>query len=128
TGDGASAIHSHMTNTMNTPVEALEYAYPFRVTRYAVRGESGGNGRHRGGDGISRDLEMLARAQVTILSERRTQGPYGLNGGHPGQPGRNRLLRDGQIRELPGKCQFEVQAGDVLKIETPGGGGYGEPK
>jgi N-methylhydantoinase B len=128
TGDGASAIHSHMTNTMNTPVEALEYAYPFRVTRYAVRQESGGNGRHRGGDGICRDLEILGRANVTILSERRSKGPYGLDGGQPGKPGRNRLLRDGQTRELPGKCHIEVQAGEVLKIETPGGGGYGEPK
>ena len=128
TGDGASAIHSHMTNTMNTPVEALEYAYPFRVTRYVVRGESGGNGRYRGGDGLCRDLEILSRAQVTMLSERRITGPYGLDGGHPGQPGRNRLFRDGQTRELPGKCQIEVQAGDVLKIETPGGGGYGKPQ
>ena len=128
TGDGASAIHSHMTNTMNTPVEALEYAYPFRVTRYAVRQKSGGNGRYRGGDGICRNLEMLSEAKVTILSERRTKGPYGLDGGCPGQPGRNQMLRDGQTRDLPGKCHLEVQVGDVLEIETPGGGGYGESK
>ena len=125
-GDGASAIHSHMTNTLNTPVEALEYAYPFRVTRYAVRPESGGQGRHRGGDGICRDLEMLSRAQVTILSDRRTTGPYGLDGGKSGQPGRNWLLRDGQLQALPGKCHLEVRPGDVVKIETPGGGGYGD--
>ena len=123
--DGPSAIHSHMTNTMNTPVEALEYAYPFRVARYAVRRGSGGEGRHRGGDGICRDLEILSPAQVTILSERRTRGPYGLNGGQPGHPGNNRLLRDGQTRDLPSKCQVEVQPGDILQIETPGGGGYG---
>ena len=125
TQDGASAIHSHMTNTMNTPVEALEYAYPFRVKRYAVRRDSGGKGRYRGGDGVCRDLEVLSRAQVTILSDRRTKGPYGLAGGNPGQPGRNCLLRDGQSQELPSKCQIEVQPGDELQIETPGGGGYG---
>ena len=113
---------------MNTPVEALEYAYPFRIARYAVRRGSGGEGGHRGGDGICRDLEVLSSAQVTILSERRTKGPYGLQGGEPGYPGNNRLLRDGQIRDLPSKCQVEVQPGDVLQIETPGGGGYGKPR
>ena len=127
-GNGASAIHSHMTNTMNTPVEALEYAYPFRVTRYAVRQESGGKGRYRGGDGICRDLEMLSRAEVTILSERRTTGPYGLEGGESGKPGQNQVVRNGQVRNLSGKCHIEVQKGDVLKVETPGGGGYGKPQ
>ena len=124
--DGPSAIHSHMTNTMNTPVEALEYAYPFRVTQYAVRRGSGGDGKFRGGDGICRDLEILAPAQVTLLSERRIQAPYGLKGGQPGKPGRNYLLRNGQKQNLPGKTQIEVQPGDVLKIKTPGGGGFGD--
>ena len=128
TMNGASAIHSHMTNTMNTPVEALEYAYPFRVARYAVRQTSGGNGRYRGGDGICRDLEFLSQAEVTILSDRRTRGPYGLDGGQPGQPGKNELLRKGETKELPSKCHIEVKEGDVLKIETPGGGGFGKSK
>ena len=126
TMNGASAIHSHMTNTMNTPVEALEYAYPFRVMRYGVRQQSGGDGRYRGGDGICRDLEFLSQTEVTILSDRRTRGPYGLDGGQPGQPGKNELLREGETKELPSKCHIEVREGDVLKIETPGGGGYGK--
>jgi len=123
--DGASAIHTHMTNTMNTPIEALEYAYPFRVRRYEIRRGSGGNGRYRGGDGIRRDIEVLHDAQVTILSERRKYPPYGLAGGEPGQTGRNLLIRGDEIHELPGKVNLEVKAGDVISVQTPGGGGYG---
>ncbi|RMH35222.1 MAG: hydantoinase B/oxoprolinase family protein [Nitrospirae bacterium] len=126
TAPGTSAIQTHMTNTMNTPIEALEYAYPLRVHRYALRPNSGGSGRWTGGDGICRELVFLCPATVTILSDRRTRGPYGLAGGGSGQPGRNRLVcSDGTIRELPGKCQLSVDAGNVLVIETPGGGGYG---
>lgn len=123
--DGADAIHTHMTNTLNTPVEALEYAYPLRVQRYEIRRGSGGAGQWRGGDGVRRDIELLADAQVTILSERRVFAPYGLAGGQPGQPGRNVLIRDGE-ELLPGKTTLAVQAGDVISVQTPGGGGWGQ--
>lgn len=125
-GDGLSAVHTHMTNTLNTPVEALELAYPFRITTYAVRRGSGGGGRHRGGDGAVRGYFFLAPAMVTIVSERRRVPPWGLAGGSPGAPGRNLLRRaDGQEVELPGKASFTVQPGDELLIYTPGGGGWG---
>ncbi|MBN1147362.1 MAG: hydantoinase B/oxoprolinase family protein [Anaerolineales bacterium] len=124
--DGPSALHSHMTNTLNTPAEALEYAYPLRVERYQVRRGSGGAGKFHGGDGIRRDLRLLADAQVTLLSERRRFPPYGLAGGEPGQTGENVLIRDGEELPLPGKGSFELRAGDVLSIRTPGGGGYGK--
>lgn len=123
--DGVDAIHTHMTNTLNTPVEALEYAYPLRVRRYEIRRGSGGAGQWSGGDGIRRDLELLQDAQVTILSERRRFPPYGLLGGQPGKPGRNVLIRDGEEQELPGKTSFAAQAGDVISLRTPGGGGLG---
>ncbi|HSN73867.1 MAG TPA: hydantoinase B/oxoprolinase family protein [Anaerolineae bacterium] len=123
--DGADAIHTHMTNTLNTPVEALEYAYPLRVQRYEIRRGSGGAGRWRGGDGVRRDIELLADAQVTILSERRIFAPYGLAGGEPGQLGRNVLIRAGEKQELPGKTTLVAQAGDVISVQTPGGGGWG---
>lgn len=124
--DGASGIHCHMSNTLNTPVEALEHELPVRVRRYALRRGSGGRGLHRGGDGLVREIEFLAEARVTILSERRERAPYGLAGGEPGQPGENRLRRAGGAEEvLPGKASFDVQPGDVLIIATPGGGGWG---
>jgi N-methylhydantoinase B len=126
-GDGLSGVHVHMTNTLNTPVEALEYAYPFRVLRYALRPGSGGSGAHRGGDGLIREIEFLCPAAVTILSERRRTMPYGLNGGNPGAPGRNVLIREGKEQDLPGKVQFEARQGDVLSMRTPGGGGWGLP-
>lgn len=122
---GADAIHSHMTNTLNTPVEALEYAYPFRLRRYEIRRGSGGGGKQRGGDGICREMELLYDAQVTLLTERRRFAPYGAEGGQPGQTGRNILTRSGEESELPGKISLAVRAGDILRIETPGGGGYG---
>ncbi len=124
--DGASGRHSHMTNTLNTPVEAVEYAYPFRIARYALRDESGGNGQHQGGDGIVRTYEFLQPAEVTLLSDRRITKPYGLEGGAPGQPGRNQLKQNGIEKDVSGKCSFPVEAGDQLTIETPGGGGFGE--
>jgi N-methylhydantoinase B len=125
--DGASAIHTHMTNTMNTPIEALEYTYPLRVERYEIRRGSGGAGRYRGGDGIRRDIRVLGDARVTILSERRAHAPYALGDANPGQPGRNLLIRAGEAHVLPGKTSLDVEAGDIISMQTPGGGGYGSP-
>jgi len=123
---GADAIQCHMTNTLNTPVEALEYAYPFRVHRYEIRRGSGGAGRQVGGNGIRREMELLYDAQLTLLTERRRFAPYGAQGGDPGQPGFNTLLRsDGSQVELSAKVSLQLQKGDTLRIETPGGGGYG---
>jgi N-methylhydantoinase B len=114
-----------MTNTLNTPAEAMEYAYPIRVTRYEIREDSGGAGEFRGGEGLRRDLLLLAEATASLLSERRTGQPYGLAGGEPGGPGRNLLLRDGEEIEMPVKGEIDLRAGDVLSIRTPGGGGWG---
>ena len=125
--DGASATHTHMTNSWNTPVEAFEHLYPLRIASYRIRSQSGGRGKHRGGDGIVREYEFLTRADVTILSDRRELAPYGLFGGKPGKRGRNTLLRGHREISLPGKARFEVKPGDVLRIESPGGGGYGKP-
>jgi len=119
--DGRSARHSHMTNTLNTPVEVLELNYPLRIDRYAIRKDSGGAGLHRGGDGVIRQYRFLEDARVSLLTERRAIPPWGLEGGQPGKPGRNDL--DG--KELPGKVQFSASRGQVLTIETPGGGGFG---
>jgi N-methylhydantoinase B len=123
--DGVSAIHSHMTNTLNTPAEALEYAYPLRVLRYEIRRGSGGGGKFRGGDGIRRDVQVLTEAQATLLTERRRRGPYGLNGGQPGIPGENIVIRDGKEIPSPGKGSIDLFPGDILSIRTPGGGGFG---
>jgi N-methylhydantoinase B len=123
--DGASAVHSHMTNTLNTPVEALEYAYPMRVLRYEVRRGSGGLGRKRGGDGLRRDLQVLVNCQATLLTERRKHQPYGLNNGGPGQCGVNSLVRGEEQIPLEGKGTIELRQGDIISIQTPGGGGYG---
>ncbi|MCB1865609.1 MAG: hydantoinase B/oxoprolinase family protein [Chromatiales bacterium] len=120
-GGGLSAVQTHMTNTLNTPVEVLESSYPLRVTRYALREGSGGAGARRGGDGVVREFEALAPMQATVLSERRRHSPWGLDGGAPGRPGRNRL----NGRDLPGKVELTLKPGDRLTIETPGGGGFG---
>jgi N-methylhydantoinase B len=125
--DGPSAIHSHMTNTLNTPAEALEYAYPLRVLRYEVRRGSGGSGRFHGGDGIRRDIQVLVDSQVSLLTERRRFAPYGLVGGDSGKPGENVLLSKGEEIPLPSKGSLDLEAGDVLSLRTPGGGGYGAP-
>ena len=127
TKDGLDAVQTHMTNTMNTPIEALEFQFPMRVLRYEVRRGSGGAGRFRGGDGVVREMEFLAPATVTIISERRRFQPYGLEAGQPGQVGENVLIRMG-VEEMPlgAKATVEVQAGDVLRIMTPGGGGWGQ--
>jgi len=122
--DGLSGRHSHMTNTLNTPVEVVERNYPLRILRYALRPGSGGAGAHRGGAGVVREYRFLEAAQLAVLTERRGRGPWGLAGGQPGRPGVNRL--DGE--PLAAKVQLEVRAGQVLTIETPGGGGYGEPR
>jgi N-methylhydantoinase B len=117
-----------MTNTLNTPIEALEAYYPLRVTRYAVRPRSGGRGRHAGGCGLVRELEFLSRARVTLLTERRRSRPYGLGGGEDGKPGVNSLVRRGRRLRLPAKTSIDVEPGDRLRIETPGGGGFGHPR
>ncbi|MGE4552893.1 MAG: hydantoinase B/oxoprolinase family protein [Desulfovibrionaceae bacterium] len=128
-GPGESAVHSHMTNTLNTPIEALEYAYPLRVTRFGVARHTGGPGRHPGGDGLTREIQALAPCELTLLSERRDHAPYGLAGGLPGAPGRNELLRaDGQTETVPAKFHTLLAPGDRLRITTPGGGGWGRPR
>ncbi|MBA2441839.1 MAG: hydantoinase B/oxoprolinase family protein [Rubrobacter sp.] len=120
-GDGPSGVHVGMSNTLNTPVEALELEYPMRVTRYELRYGSGGGGRHRGGDGIVRSMELLEPASLSLLTDRRRHGPPGAKGGEPGAVGQN-LVND---ETLPPKASCELEAGDVVTIKTPGGGGYG---
>jgi N-methylhydantoinase B len=122
-GDGPSAVHVAMSNTLNTPVEALEAEYPLRVRELGVRRGSGGDGRHRGGDGIVREIEALEPMRFTLITERRRHAPRGRDGGSGGAPGRNLL----NGRELPAKAAGELRPGDRLRVETPGGGGYGRP-
>jgi N-methylhydantoinase B len=119
-GGGLHAVQTHMTNTLNTPIEVLEAAYPLQIVQYAVRRGSGGAGRREGGDGLVRSYRFLAPAQVTLLTERRRHRPWGVNGGQPGQPGENRL--NGKL--LPAKAALCVSVGDELEVRTPGGGGY----
>ena len=116
-----------MTNTWNTPVEALEFALPFRVERYEFRAGSGGAGRHRGGMGLRRDIALSCPAQITLLTDRRHGRPYGLSGGMPGRGGRNLVKSNGGWRKLPAKGTISVKAGDVVSVQTPGGGGWGSP-
>lgn len=123
--DGEDAVHTHMTNTLNTPVEALEHAYPFRVETYQIRRNSGGAGRYAGGDGVVREYVFDVPSTVTLMTERRRRGPWGLQGGAAGAPGRNLRITEGDAEELPPKCTVEVDAGDRLRVETPGGGGWG---
>ncbi len=123
--DGLSGVHTHMTNSLNTPTEALESSYPVRVLRYSLRRDSGGAGRFRGGDGIIREIEFLTEVRGSILSDRRRFPPYGLAGGKPGKPGKNQLITSGQPLTLPSKTVFNAQRGSILRIETPGGGGWG---
>jgi N-methylhydantoinase B len=124
--DGVSGVHTHMTNSLNTPAEALEYSYPLRVTKYALRAGSGGEGKHRGGDGIVREIEVLADATVTMLSDRRKSRPYGLAGGGDGAPGRTEIIRaDGSTELMPSKGSTRLRRGERVRIETPGGGGWG---
>src|SRR5208337_3445725 len=146
TADGLSGVHTHMTNSLNTPIEALEAAYPVRVRHYSLRRGSGGQGRFRGGDGIIREIEFLTDVRGSILSERRRFQPYGLAGGKPGKAGKNELIlmenrnskieirnsrleiRPGRIRTLPSKAVFSAARGSILRIATPGGGGWGKSR
>jgi N-methylhydantoinase B len=121
-GPGPSGVHVGMSNTLNTPIEALELEFPLRVERYELRYGSGGAGKHAGGDGIVRETHVLEPASLSLLTDRRRHGPLGANGGRPGKPGRN--LVNGQ--EVPPKTTCQLAAGDVITVETPGGGGWGE--
>ncbi len=130
TDDGADAVHTHMTNTRLTDAEVIERRYPVRLHEFSIRRESGGAGKHCGGDGIVRQLEFLKPLKVSILSERRTEySPFGLDGGMPGTCGRNELQKAGESTDenLGGKVAIDVKPGDILTIQTPGGGGYGRP-
>jgi N-methylhydantoinase B len=123
---GVSGVHTHMTNSLNTPAEALEYAYPLRITQYSLRKGSGGAGKFRGGDGIVREVELLADSQVTLLADRRSRGPYGLSGGGDGAAGRTEIVQNDGTRELlPGKASVRLKKGARIRIESPGGGGWG---
>ncbi len=125
---GMSGVHTHMTNTKNTPVEAFEQAYPLRVVEYRLRPDSGGDGEHPGGDGIRRVLEVETDdAVASLLTERRDHAPWGLGGGEDGAPGRNQLERDGEVVDLDAKATIPLRRGDRLVVETPGGGGWGVP-
>jgi 5-oxoprolinase (ATP-hydrolysing) len=128
-GPGASAVQVHMTNTRLTDPEILERRYPVRVREFSIRRGSGGAGAQRGGDGVVRRLEFLRPLTLSLITQRRgPHPPYGMIGGLPGALGRNRLVRgDGTVRELPGIVQLPVSPGDVLVVETPGGGGFGPP-
>jgi N-methylhydantoinase B len=126
--DGMSAVHTHMTNSLNTPAEALEYAYPLRVRVYRVRKNSGGRGRQRGGDGVVREIETLGAARMSLLADRRRRAPYGLSGGEDGKRGRDSIVRNGRARPLASKGSCQLEAGDRVRIETPGGGGHGRAK
>lgn len=126
--DGVDGIHAHMTNTQNTPVEALELTYPLRVERYEFRPDTGGAGRHRGGLGIRRDVRVLGHeAEVSLLGDRRRHQPYGLDGGKPGATGADRLIVDGEERSIDGKTTLNLADGDLVSVRTPGGGGFGPP-
>jgi N-methylhydantoinase B len=126
--DGMNATHTHMTNSLNTPAEALEYSYPLRVREYRIRKGSGGKGKHKGGDGSVREIEVLAAARMSLLSDRRKRAPYGLQGGDDGALGRAFIIRaDGSKEQLTSKGSWDLRAGDRVRIETPGGGGFGKP-
>jgi N-methylhydantoinase B len=124
--DGMNATHTHMTNSLNTPAEALEYAYPLRVRQYCVRKGSGGRGRQKGGDGATREIETLAHTRMSLLSDRRKRAPYGLQGGADGEPGRAFIVRaNGREERLSAKGSWDLAPGDRVRIETPSGGGWG---
>jgi N-methylhydantoinase B len=126
-GPGASATQTAMTNTKNTPVEALEHEFPFRVVRYEIRRGSGGDGQHRGGDGIVKEIRFLEAVTVSLITERRRSAPWGLEGGGSGKPGANWLVRpDGSEEALPDKVTLDLEAGAAIRIETAGGGGWGK--
>jgi N-methylhydantoinase B len=123
---GVSGVHTHMTNSLNTPAEALEYAYPLSVRSYSLRSESGGQGKFRGGDGIIREIEVLTDCEVTLLADRRSRGPWGLAGAKDGLPGTATVIRsDGSREQMPGKFSTRLHPGERIRIETPSGGGWG---
>jgi len=126
--DGVSGVHTHMTNSLNTPAEALEYAYPLRVREYRLRRGSGGRGAQRGGDGVVREIETLADARMSLLADRRSRAPYGLGGGEDGKVGRDSIIRGGRARKVGAKGSAELRPGDRVRIETPGGGGHGNKR
>jgi N-methylhydantoinase B len=126
--NGVSGVHTHMTNSLNTPAEALEYAYPLRVRRYSLRPGSGGKGKYCGGDGIVREIEVLTDCEVTLLADRRSRGPWGLSGGADGAPGKTFITRsNGAIEPMPAKFSTRLRKGERITIETPGGGGWDRP-
>lgn len=124
--DGMSAVHTHMTNSLNTPAEALEYAYPLRVREYRIRKNSGGKGRQRGGDGVVREIETLVPARMSLLADRRKHAPYGLDGGAGSKAGSDTIIRKNRVRKINSKGSWQLAACDRVRIETPGGGGYGD--
>jgi N-methylhydantoinase B len=126
--DGMSAVHTHMTNSLNTPAEALEYAYPLRVREYSIRKNSGGKGKQRGGDGVIREIETLAPARMSLLSDRRKHRPYGLHAGEAGAAGKASIIRKGKSKTIGSKGTWDLEPGDRVRIETPGGGGFGKGK
>jgi N-methylhydantoinase B len=126
-GDGLSAVQCHMTNTKNSSIEVLEMHYPIQIREYVIRSGSGGKGIHAGGDGLVREWEVTQDCHLSLLSERRSSRPYGLAGGEAGQCGRNRLWRDDKWMDLPAKGSLSLKKGDRIRIETPGGGGFGKP-
>jgi N-methylhydantoinase B len=127
TKDGVSGVHTHMTNSLNTPAEALENAYPVRLRQYSLRPSSGGRGLHHGGDGIVREIEVLTDSQVTLLADRRARGPYGLSGGADGKAGRTVIVHaDSSEEDLPSKTSVRLRAGETVRIESPGGAGWGK--
>jgi N-methylhydantoinase B/oxoprolinase/acetone carboxylase alpha subunit len=126
--NGSSGVHSHMTNSLNTPVEAMERQFPVRINRYSLRRGSGGKGKYRGGDGLIREYQFLSDGQLSILSERRKRPPYGLKRGGEGRRGVNTLVRANKTEVLNSKVNIGVKTGDVLRIKTPGGGGYGKKR
>jgi N-methylhydantoinase B len=123
--DGMSGVHTHMTNSLNTPAEALEYAYPLRVREYRLRHGSGGSGKYRGGDGVVREIESLTEARMSLLCDRRKRGPNGFQGGKDGASGENEIIGESGRVNLPAKGSAELRAGDRVRIESPGGGGWG---
>jgi N-methylhydantoinase B len=125
--DGISGIHTHMTNSLNTPIEVLEHTLPIRVRQYSLRRNSGGAGKFRGGDGVIREFEALTEIELGLLSDRRKFGPYGLAGGKPGKPGQNKLKSGPHMRQILAKGATRLKKGDIFRIETPGGGGWGKP-
>jgi N-methylhydantoinase B len=126
---GISGVHTHMTNSLNTPAEALEFAYPLRVRQYSLRRGSGGEGQFRGGDGITREIELLTDCDVTLLADRRSRGPWGLAGGSDGAAGKAFIVRhDGEVEPMPAKFSARLRKGERIRIETPGGGGWGPPE